>query len=53
MAESLRPDVKHNGCIECKSTEQPILVSTQVPEGKGLGLALCDNCRARRERMQS
>ena len=41
---------KHGGCFDCKSTAQAILWSTYVPSGpyKGVGLALCDACRATR-----
>ena len=46
MAETLRPNVQHNGCADCKNQEQPILVGTQVPESHGMGKALCDHCRA-------
>ena len=40
---------KHEGCCDCRSQAQPILISTQVPESQGVGKALCDACRARRE----
>lgn len=46
MAE--RPNVKHEGCTDCRSQEQVILGSIYAPEKK-MSIGVCETCRGRRE----
>ncbi|MEK3744746.1 hypothetical protein NST23_18865 [Brevibacillus sp. FSL K6-0770] len=36
-------EVKHGGCADCKSKEQTVLSSVDVP-GQTVGKAVCDKC---------